>query len=143
MKCNPTADNGHLTVQPFSRGGSVDESSDLIDLFKLEATYTSEYTTQISTERDPSRGARKIKIEKRWYRGDSLGHGAFGAVWIEHDSNVFDAAAAVRALKEVSKGYMRRMHLDYKRELVALAKLSKVCYILHMNLKTTREESED
>ena len=111
-----------------SNEGSVNESSDLIDLFKLDATYTSEYTTQISTERDPSRGARKIKIEKRWYRGDSLGHGAFGAVWVEHNSNMSDTAAAVRAVKEVSKGYMQRIRLDYKRELIALAKLSKACY---------------
>jgi hypothetical protein len=108
--------------------GSVDESSDLIEFFKLEATYTPEYTSQISTERDPSRGARKIKIERRWYRGDSLGHGAFGAVWVEHDSNIPGTAAAVRAVKEVSKGHMRSVHLDYKRKLLALATLSKVRY---------------
>jgi len=113
-----------LLINP-SVEGSVDESSDLIDLFKLEATYTPEYTSQISTERDPSRGARKIKIETRWYRGDNLGHGACGTVWVEHDSNRPGTAGAVRAVKEVSKGYMQRMRLDYRRELIALAKLSK------------------
>jgi serine/threonine protein kinase len=114
---------------------SVDESSDLIELFKLEATHTHEYTSQISTERDPTRGARKIKVEKRWYRGNSLGHGAFGDVWVEHDCNVPDAATAVRAVKEVSKGYMRRIRLDYRRELIALATLSKVRHIPQVDFR--------
>jgi hypothetical protein len=121
---------------------SVDQSSDLIDLFKLEATYTSDHTLEISTERDPSRGARRIKIEKRWYRGDCVGHGAFGAVWVEHDNNVPDAATAVRAVKEISKGYMRRIQLDYKRELIALAKLSKVCFVLDMDLRAIYGQSK-
>jgi hypothetical protein len=117
-----------------SDDGSVDESSDLVDLFKLEATYTPEYTLQISRERDPSRGARKIKVEKKWYRGDSLGHGTCGAVWVERDSNVPDAATTVRAVKEVSKASMRWMGLDYKRELTALARMSKVYYTLVADL---------
>jgi hypothetical protein len=112
-----------------SAGSSTGESSDLIDLFKLEATYTTTYTSQISMERDPSRGARKIKVEKKWYRGDhSVGGGAFGEVWVEHDNEVPDAATAVRAVKVISKGFMKRKGLDYKHELIALAKLSKVCY---------------
>jgi hypothetical protein len=114
--------------------GSVNESSDLVDLFKLEATYTPEYTSQISRERDPSRGARKIKVEKNWYR-DSLGHGTCGAVWVERDSNVPNAATAVRAVKEVSKAYMRWIGLDYKRELIALARMSKVYYTLVGDLR--------
>jgi hypothetical protein len=118
-----------------SDDGSVDESSDLVDLFKLEATYTPEYTSQISKERDPSRGARKIKVEKKWYRGDSLGQGAFGAVWVERESNVPGAATAVRAVKEVSKAYMRNLGLDYKRELIALARMSKVYYTLVADLR--------
>lgn len=108
---------------------SAGESSDLIDLFKLDAIRTPEYTLHISTERDPSRGARKIKVEKRWYRGDCLGHGGFGIVWVERDNNVPDTATAVRAVKEVSKKRMRRMCIDYRRELLALAKLSKVRYL--------------
>src|SRR6266498_1052663 len=99
---------------PLSAEGSVDESSDLIDLFKLEATYTPEYTSQISKERDPNYGTRKIKVEKRWYRGDSLGHGAFGSVWVERDRNVPDVATSFRAVKEVSKVYMRGIQLDYR-----------------------------
>lgn len=116
LRPNPSAD------------GSVDELSDLLDLFKLEATHTSDYTLQVSMERDPSRGGRKVKLEKRWYRGHSLGHGAFGTVWVEHDNKVPSVASAVRAVKEISKGYLQKINLDYKHELVALAKLSKVLY---------------
>src|SRR5438034_7536488 len=109
---------------PISVQNYLDGSSDLIDLFKLEATYTPEYTSQISKKRDPSRGARKVKVEERWYRGDSLGHGAFSSVWVER--KVSDAATAFRAVKEVSKAYMRQIQLDHRRELIALASLSKV-----------------
>jgi serine/threonine protein kinase len=35
----------------------------------------------------------------------------------------------------VSKGYMRRIRLDYRRELVALATLSKVRHISYVDFR--------
>ena len=91
-------------------------------------------------KRDPSQGACKIKIEKKWYQGHSLDHKAFENVWVEHDSNVTDTVTAVRAVKEISKDFMQRIRLDYKRELIALATLSKIHCIIELDLNVVCEK---
>lgn len=56
-----------------------------------------------------------------------MGHGSFGIVWLEKDEKENDGD--MRAVKEVSKRIAERAMIDYKRELAALAKLSKVCLL--------------
>jgi hypothetical protein len=103
-----------------------DDASDLIDHFKLDATHSPDYTLQISWERSPVPGSRKVKVETRWYRGENIGHGAFGAVWVERNNSDASASTVSRAVKEVSKAYMKSRGIDVRRELLALAILSKV-----------------
>jgi len=59
-------------------------------------------------ERDPSWGARKIKVKKKWYRGENFGHDVFDAVLVECDSDVSDTPAAAKAVKKVSKTLYER-----------------------------------
>jgi hypothetical protein len=100
-------------------------ASDLIDHFKLEARQFPDHVLHTEYYSDPSRGLRKIGVEKRWYRQQSLGRGSFGAVWLEvYRDDV--GKVANRAVKEIDKRHMQAVKLDYKRELLALAKLSKV-----------------
>lgn len=103
-----------------------DDASDLIDHFKLDATHFHDHTVQISWEKGPAPGSRKVKVETRWDRGDNIGHGAFGAVWVERNNSDASATTDIRAVKEVSKPYMKSRGIDVRRELVALAILSKM-----------------
>lgn len=107
----------------------MDPPSDLIDHFKLNAHHTNGITTETSDSysSDPVRGLRKVKVNRKWHRGRSLGHGAFGAVWLEENADASNdpKLKTARAVKEVSKPFMRAVQIDYNRELLALAKLSK------------------
>jgi hypothetical protein len=100
------------------------ESSDLIDHFKLDAQYFSDHILHTEYVSDPARGLRKAKVEKRWYRQGNIGHGGFGAVWLEVQREG-ESIKAHRAVKEIHKGRMKAVNIDYRTELLALAKLSK------------------
>ena len=54
-----------------------------------------------------------------WHRVQKLGHGTFGAVFLERSEK-----GELRAMKEIAKG--RDSQIDYKRELIAMAILAKV-----------------
>src|ERR1700734_1658198 len=83
---------------------------------------------------NPARGLRKVKVEKRWYRQGNIGHGGFGAVWLEVQREG-ESIRAQRAVKEINKGRMKAMNIDYRTELLALAKLSKVRFNLILRNK--------
>src|SRR5271163_23717 len=104
---------------------SVEEISDLIDHFELEATYFPTFTIQICYESIPDQGLRKVKTQKRWQRGKIIGEGGFGSVWLE-EYRKNDIIVQRRAIKEVRKRDMTRAGVNYRREVLALARLSKV-----------------
>lgn len=114
-------------TKPYSPALSdaTDSISDLVDHFKLEAQHFPDYIQHTEYVSDSIRGIRKIRVEKKWYRQRMIGRGGFGAVWLEEHRND-DGSTAQRAVKEIDKLYMEAVTLDYKRELLALAKLSKV-----------------
>ena len=56
----------------------------------------------------------------KWARERELGRGSFGVVWLEKGGN-----GEQRALKVIGKKYLPA-EFDYRRELLAMAKLSKV-----------------
>jgi hypothetical protein len=99
---------------------------DLIEHFKLDAQVFGEHTLHIEYVSDPARGIRKARIEKRWDKERYIGHGAFGDVWLEVQKERGQVAAE-RAVKSIQKRQMESVKIDYRRELLALAKLSRVC----------------
>lgn len=96
-------------------------SSDFIEHFKLETQWHEDHTLHVSYRSVRSRGHQKLRIEDRWYRKQKLGQGAFGTVWLETNSDGAD-----RAVKEIGRDHGFSSLVDYKRELLAMAKLSKV-----------------
>jgi hypothetical protein len=93
----------------------ADVSSDLIEHFKLETQFLPEYVEHHLS--DPVHG----NASQRWSRERILGQGGFGTVWLEEEKS-----GKLRAVKEVSKYAMEKSSVDYQKELIALAKLSKV-----------------
>src|SRR6266487_2764916 len=92
--------------------------SDLIDHFKLETQFCHGYTLEI-TRTLPRDGSRQVVIvEKKWTKQRDLGYGAFGEVWLEKNQ-----LGETRAVKAVKKN--RYTDVDYYKELLAMAKLSK------------------
>ncbi|KAJ9602314.1 hypothetical protein H2200_013169 [Cladophialophora chaetospira] len=79
---------------------------------------------RLNTCRDAKRGMRKVRVEKRWIRQRHIGHGAFGEVWLEVYREQ-EQVVAERAVKGIQKRRMENLNIDYKRELLALAKLSR------------------
>ena len=100
-------------------------NEDLIEHFRLNAQICVDHTLHIEYVSDPARGTRKTKVVKRWDRERHLGHGAFGDVWLEVRKE-HDQVTAERAVKIIQKRRMVSVKIDYKRELLALAKLSRV-----------------
>ena len=105
---------------------TLSQGLDLIEHFRQDAVVTRECITHIEYRACRARGIHKEKVEKRWYRERTIGHGAFGRVWLEvtrEDGNVQE-----RALKIIDKSRMLSLDVDYKKELLALAKFSKDKY---------------
>jgi hypothetical protein len=97
----------------------------LIEHFRLDAQIYDDHTLHTSYVSDHTQGMRKVKIEKRWYKDRRLGQGGFGDVWLEVQKE-HDRVTASRAVKAIRKHRMKSLNIDYSRELLALAKLSRV-----------------
>jgi serine/threonine protein kinase len=102
------------------------QSLDLLEHFRQDAVVTAECTTHVEYKADRIRGIRREKVEKRWYRQRAIGHGSFGDVWLEVRQE--DNDDEKRAVKIMNKGQMLGLGVDYKKELLALAKFSKLQY---------------
>ena len=105
---------------------TLSQGLDLIEHFRQDAVVTRECITHIEYRACRARGIHKEKVEKRWYRERTIGHGAFGRVWLEVTRE--DGNAQERALKIIDKSRMLSLDVDYKKELLALAKFSKDKY---------------
>jgi hypothetical protein len=101
--------------------------SDLIDHFKLNVDFCNGYVSQASYTSDHAKGLRRKKVETKWYRLRTIGEGACEIVWLEVDREGKEVGAE-RAVKEIRKSRMRMFQIDIKRELLAMAKLSKACH---------------
>ena len=99
----------------------MDSSLDLVDHFKLEAEQLPEYTQHTHYKSDRSHGLRRLKVVKRWRRKHDIGEGAFGIVWLEVEED-----GSERAVKAISRRLCSYSKIDYKKELAAMAILSKV-----------------
>ncbi|KAF9890377.1 hypothetical protein FE257_006045 [Aspergillus nanangensis] len=106
------------------------EATDLLQHFRLDAVITGDCTTHI--EYKVAQGLAPRKIEKRWYRRkESIGRGSYGQVWLEREDNknqAGDNKKNQRAVKILGKDLMTHHGIDYKKELLALAKFSKPQY---------------
>jgi hypothetical protein len=99
-----------------------------INRFKLETQHCPGYTLHTSYSKTKSREIQPgLMIGKRWYRRkESIGHGFFGAVWLEEAKNNLEVTP-VGAVKDMSKQRLRHYGLDFEREILAFAKLAEVC----------------
>ncbi len=100
--------------------------SDLIDYFQLNAMFdpTSRSTREVIQSSDRARLKRQIVTVKEWKRQvEPIGNGGSGIVWLEHDED-----GKERVVKQIFKATTTTpLQTDYKRELQALGRLSKVC----------------
>ena len=96
-------------------------ASDLIDHFRLEAEILPGYTRHVSFRSDPAQGRRKVRIEKRWRTEKELGTGGCAVVTLEAEEK-----GDRRAVKAISKSFCLEARIDYKKELYAMIKLSRV-----------------
>lgn len=102
------------------------DSLDLLDHFRQEAVVTKQHTIHIDLKTNRSQGRHQVKVETRWTRDEIIGSGAFGDVWLE--SRQKGDGLTKRAIKVISKRRMQDCNIDYKKELLALAKFSKRSY---------------
>ncbi|KAH0562358.1 hypothetical protein GP486_002949 [Trichoglossum hirsutum] len=102
------------------------QSLDLLEHFRLDAVVTAASTMHIEYKTDRARGIRKEKVERRWHRTQCIGRGAFGVVWLEVKED--NDGVEKRAVKIIDKNGMQHLGVDYKKELLALSKFSKLQY---------------
>ncbi|MCJ1403823.1 hypothetical protein MMC11_007046 [Xylographa trunciseda] len=102
----------------------MDQEEVLADLEKhrLQAEFSSESTLQTVSSLDGG-GVTK----QTWKRARPLGFGTFGQVWQEAMESEY-GDWHYRAVKVCSRAQMRRVGVDYRRELDAFAKLSTSQY---------------
>jgi len=92
--------------------------SDLIDHYKLETEFDSNYTKHFTYQTNSTNRRHRQRIEKTWFRDRKIGEGGFSQVWLEKEQD----GKELRAVKVLKKS----IPLDYNRELLAMARLSKV-----------------
>lgn len=100
---------------------TMDPSLDLVDFFRLEADFLPGSTRHTTFKSDRAHGKRKVKVVTIWSRNRDLGHGSYGKVWLETAED-----GCERAVKGIAKEMCAREQIDYRRELAAMAKLSRV-----------------
>ncbi len=104
---------------------SMSAQSDLIDFFQLNATFdpTTRSTREVIRSSDRAQLKRQIVTVKEWKRQvEPIGNGGSGIVWLEHDKD-----GKERVIKQIFKATTTTpLQTDYKRELQALGRLSKV-----------------
>jgi hypothetical protein len=94
---------------------------DLVDRFKLNTNFYSDFTEHWHHVSDPARGIRKDTVFTQWSRVKDIGRGAFGTVYLEKAG-----CGSLRAVKELRKHGHRSKTIDYLRELLAMAYFSMV-----------------
>ena len=101
--------------------------SDLIDFFELNATFdpTTRFTREVIRSSDRAQLKRQVITVKKWKREvEPIGIGGSGIVWLEHDED-----GKGRVVKQILKATATTpLQTDYKRELQALGRLSKVSF---------------
>ena len=107
----------------------MDPATDLIEHFKLDVILFPDHTRHTFYHSDGSQNRRKVKVVKRWVKQYELGEGGGGTVWLEKDSEGDE-----RAVKQISKGFCLRNHIDYRKEITAMAKLTKVPLYYHLHI---------
>ena len=91
-----------------------------IGYHKLDTRFFRGHVRHTTSHSDASLGRRQVTVAKNWYRGQELGRGNFGTVYLESSDK-----GEHRAVKEMLKGKDRKK-IDYRRELMAMAILAKV-----------------
>ena len=111
-----------LEEPPINEGWdlTMDPSSRLVNRFNLEAKIFPNHTLHTSSRSDPARGLEKERVTRSWSRIKEIGVGNCGSVWLESDLN-----GSKRAVKRIPKWIYTRNKIDYKREVAAMAVLSK------------------
>ena len=104
----------------------MNSADDLLDLFRIQATIDGDTTIQTTFKSDRGKGLRRVKTEVRWTKRKKIGEGGSGEVWLEEEEGNPDTK---RAVKEITKDADAPVKVNYLKELLALAKLSKVCPI--------------
>ena len=104
-------------------------TSDLVDHFLLEADVLPDHIRYTSHRSDISTGRRRIRVEEKWRWTKKIGQGGSGTVWLEEriDGETPDSSAEKRAVKAIYKSSYSLGNIDYRRELLTMAKFSRVC----------------
>ena len=104
---------------------SIEASSDLEEFFRLNITFDVSQGLTIETRSfsDRARRVRQATAVTKWRNTTCLGQGSSGVVWLQQEDEVPDKC---RAIKEIRKGTPSApLPVDYRRELLALGRLSK------------------
>ena len=99
----------------------MDASLDMVDHFRCEAVFDRGITRHTWHTSDPKRKIRRVKVVREWTTTQELGAGGFGTVWLQ-----MEAGGDERAVKSISKSSCQWNGIDYRRELLAMSKLSRV-----------------
>ena len=92
-----------------------------IGYHRLDTEFFSGHVRHTTFHSDASRGRRRVTVVKDWYRDQELGRGSFGTVFLERSGK-----EEYRAVKDIAKNKNSRTVIDYRRELIAMARLAKV-----------------
>jgi hypothetical protein len=117
-------------------GQREDTCDPLLDFWQLRAYFTGPYVEHHRFFSDPSRGIRQQHEVKQWQRLRKLGQGAWGKVYLQSERE-----GAVRAVKKLKKDLYKEKTMDYLREILAMAEVSKVIHESSMRL--LRSEAYD
>lgn len=108
--------------------------ADFIDFFRLDTTFNpaTHSTREVIQSSDRAQRKRQVVTVKEWKReAEPIGMGGSGIIWLEHDEEKNQSRVVKQILKKTPT---TPVETDYKRELHALGRLSKVDLIITANI---------
>ena len=96
--------------------------------YKLETIVhqESKYVQHSYSRIDRAHGFKKVEVIEKWETQEAeLGTGTFGNVHLQQRIKETGIDNQYRAVKELEKSQLKRLKVDYKKELLALTKFSR------------------
>ena len=93
----------------------------VIGYHKLDTKFFTSHVQHTMFHSDAPEGRRRVKQVEYWYRAREIGRGGFGTVFLERSQK-----GEYRAVKQIAKDKNSTIKIDHRRELMAMAILTKV-----------------
>lgn len=119
-----------LSLSPFSADAALEWT---VRQNRVSQDHTLEIISKYQIGGPTNNNGLVSQVQHRWYRGDIIGGGLYAEVYREERTDT-DGTSVRRAVKVMRRTFLRKLGVDYRKELNALIQLSQVRSAIYMNI---------